>query len=254
MLKNLPREPAAGSRLDDPATTQGRREIIRKKRFLKNVYQDWYARIVRSLPQSGGGVLEVGSGAGFLSELLPGLITSEIMFLPGVSLVLDACRLPFQRAALRAVVMTDVLHHIPQPRLFFREAARSVRPGGVIAMVEPWRTAWSQWVYQHLHHEAFDPGVARWEFPSTGPLSSANGALPWILFERDRATFEREFPEWSVEEIELIMPFRYLLSGGFSFGSFQPGFAYPLWTKLEAMLNPWNDSLAMFAYIRLRRV
>src|SRR5206468_8284916 len=143
-------------------------------------------------PQSVGGVLEVGSGAGFLSELLSGLITSEIMFLPGLSLVLDGCCLPFRDGALRAIVMTDVLHHISQPRLFFREATRSVEPGGVIAMVEPWRTAWSQWVYQNLHHEAFEPDVTRWEFPATGSLSSANGALPWILFERDRAAFEKE--------------------------------------------------------------
>ena len=35
-------------------------------------------------------------------------------------------------------------------------------------------------------------------FPRQGPLSSANQALPWIVFERDRATFEREFPEWRI--------------------------------------------------------
>jgi len=240
--------------LDDPATTYNRRQIIRKKKFLERIYREWYERILQSLPPSPGEVLEVGSGAGFLSELLPGLITSELLLLSGVSLALDACHLPFRKATLRAIVMTDVLHHIPQPRVFFREAARSVRRGGVIAMVEPWRTAWSQWVYQHFHHEAFEPGVPRWEFPSTGPLSSANGALPWILFKRDRATFEAEFPEWSIEDIHLMMPFRYLLSGGVSWTSFQPGLAFPVWRRLEEMLSPWSSSLAMFASIRLRRV
>ena len=120
-------------------------------------------------------------------------------------------------------------------------------------MVEPWRTAWSQWVYRHLHYEAFEPDVARWEFPSTGPLSSANNALPWILFSRDRTMFEQEFPEWSIEEIRLTMPFRYLLSGGMSWASLQPGFAFGMWRRLERMLDAWNPSLAMFAYIRLRR-
>lgn len=30
------------------------------------------------------------------------------------------------------IVMTNVLHHFPQPRLFFTEATRCVRSGGVI--------------------------------------------------------------------------------------------------------------------------
>jgi len=254
MLRKKFLQQGCGRSLDDPATTLHRREIIQKKKFLRSIYLEWYERILGSLPESAGSVLEVGSGAGFLSELLPGLVTSEIIFLPGLSMALDACHLPFQKAALRAIVMMGVLHHIPQPRMFFREAAHSVRPGGVIAMVEPWRTAWSQWVYRHLHHEAFEPEVTRCEFPSTGPLSSANGALPWILFARDRATFEEECPEWSIEEIQLVMPFCYLLSGGFSTVSLQPGFAYPIWRKLEAMLSPLSGSLAMFAFIRLRRV
>jgi len=42
--------------------------------------------------------------------------------------------------SLRAIVMTDVLHHIPNVESFFAEAARCVRPGGVIVMIEPWLT------------------------------------------------------------------------------------------------------------------
>jgi SAM-dependent methyltransferase len=240
--------------LDDPSTTLRRRELILRKRFLRSIYMDWYRQIIESLPECQGTVLEVGSGAGFLSELMPDLITSEVLYLPHVSVILDACHLPIHKAALRAIVMTDVLHHIPDVRLFIREASRTVRPGGVIAMVEPWRTAWSQWVYQNLHHEAFDPDALRWEFPPEGPLSSANGALPWILFQRDRSAFEKEFPEWSIEEIRLTMPFRYLLSGGFSFRSLQPAFVHAWWRKLESSLAPWNSTLAMFAFIRLRRV
>jgi hypothetical protein len=43
-----------------------------------------------------------------------------------------------------------------------------------------------------------NPDAADWSFPAVGPLSGANGALPWILFERDRARFEREFPQWVI--------------------------------------------------------
>jgi SAM-dependent methyltransferase len=115
------------------------------------------------------------------------LITSEVFSCPGVDVVLSALDLPFAVETVRGIVMIDVLHHLPKPRPLSGEAARCVRPGGVIAMIEPRVTPWSRWVYSRLHHEPFDLDVAEWEFPPSGPLSGANGALPYILFVRDRA-------------------------------------------------------------------
>ena len=155
--------------------------------------------------------------------------------------------------ALRGIVMTDVLHHLPEPRRFLAEAARCVRPGGVVVMIEPWATPWSRLIYRHLHHEPFRP-EADWTFPRSGPLSGANGALPWILFERDRQQFEREFPEWKIDGIELMMPFCYLLSGGVSLRSLVPGWTFPALRGFERLLNPYATHLAMFAKIALKRV
>ena len=120
-------------------------------------------------------------------------------------------------------------------------------------MIEPWATTWSKFIYTRLHHEPFQMDVAEWEFPSSGPLSSANGALPWIIFERDRAHFEREFPEWTIQAVELLMPFRYLVSGGVSMRSLMPGWSFGVWWLLERGLTPWLPQLAMFALITLRR-
>jgi len=149
--------------------------------------------------------------------------------------------------------MTDVLHHIPRVRDFFAEAARCVRPGGVVVMIEPWSTAWSGLIYRNLHHEPFVTNVPAWEFPSSGPLSGANGALPWIVFARDRAQFEREFPDWRIRSIEPLMPFRYLISGGVSMRSLMPGPAFGLWRGIEQALQPWASKLGMFACIVLER-
>jgi SAM-dependent methyltransferase len=171
--------------IDDPRTTQLRREIIQEKSFLRQIYQEWYATIAGALPRSMGPVLELGSGAGFLKDFLPGLITSEIFYCPGVDVVLNGQDLPFAAGTLRGIVMTDVFHHLPHPRRFFTEAARCVRPGGVVAMIEPWVTPWSRLIYTRLHHEPFNPEANEWEFPTSGPLSGANGALPYILFDRD---------------------------------------------------------------------
>ena len=120
-------------------------------------------------------------------------------------------------------------------------------------MIEPWVTAWGRWVYTHLHHEPFLPEAPQWEFPQTGPLSGANGALPWILFERDRDRFDWEFPMWEVRSVQPIMPFRYLISGGVSLRSFAPGWSFGAWRALETWMRPWSHHWGMFAHIVLAR-
>ncbi len=244
---------ARGLDPDDPGTTLTRRRIIMGKRFLRKLYDEWYQDLIADLPLIDGPVLEIGSGAGFLKESLPGLITSDVFFLPHLSVVLDASAIPFQRDSLRAVVMIDVLHHLPKPRRLFIESARCVKPGGAIVMIEPWVTAWSKFVYSHFHSEPFEPSANQWEFPSTGPLSGANGALPWIIFHRDRATFETSFPCWRVRSIDLGRPVSYLVSGGVSMRALLPGFAFGLVRSMEQLLDPWKQGLAMFAKIVLTR-
>ena len=236
--------------VDDPRTTLLRREIIQKKSFLNKIYREWYARLAAHMKPSAL-FLELGSGAGFLKEFAPKLITSEVFALPGVDRVVDAHALPFSDDELDGIVMTDVLHHIPQVTRLFREAARCVKPGGQILMIEPWNTAWSRWVYRRLHSEPFDPD-GDWNIPSAGPLSGANGALPWIVFARDRLRFASEFPEWHIESIELLMPFSYLLSGGVSMRTLVPAWAYAPIRWIEGLLN--QERWAMFAMIRIRKV
>ena len=240
--------------VDDPRTTMLRREIVRSKPFLRKLYREWYGLILDALPRSAGRVLELGAGPGFMAELLPSLLTSELVAWDGIALAADGQCLPFSPDSLRAIVMTNVFHHLPDPRTFLLQASACVRPGGVIAMVEPWVTAWSRFVYGHLHEEPFDPDASRWEFSSDGPLSGANGALPWIVFQRDRLQFEREFPSWSLERVEPLMPVRYLLSGGISSRSLMPGFSYGLWRFAERAANPIMNRVAMFALIVLRRL
>jgi SAM-dependent methyltransferase len=244
----------AGMDLDDPATTEVRKQIISSKPLLKAIYDEWYTMLAANLPAGEGPVLELGSGAGYCDRYIPGLITSELLYCPSIQLRLDAQHMPFGEKELRAIVFTDVLHHIPNVRLFFSEAARCIRPGGKVLMIEPWVTAWSRFAYRHLHHEPFSPEVTEWSFPSSGPLSGANGAVPWIVFQRDRRKFETEFPQLEIEHIVPFLPFRYVVSGGVSMRSLMPGFTNGMWLQLERMLRPWMSHLGMFAFISLRRL
>ncbi len=238
--------------LDDPRTTGERRRILASKPLLREIYEEWYAALAAAVPAGDGAVLELGSGAGFLKERLPGLLSSEYFWCPWTDLALDGQRLPFAAGSLRAVVMTNVLHHLPEPARFLAEAARCVRPGGVVAMVEPWNTPWARWVYRRLHHEPFDP-AAGWETAGGGPLTGANGALPWILFERDRERLAREHPQWRVVRVEPTMPFRYLLSGGVSLRALVPAFTAPAWRLFERALAGQRRRLGMFAHVVLER-
>jgi SAM-dependent methyltransferase len=242
-----------GLDVDDPRTTRLRRRILAEKRFLRRIYEDWYRALAASLPPGEGPVLELGSGAGFLADFVPDLVRSEVFHTPGIDAVLDGLALPFRDRSLRGIAMTNVLHHLPRPLRFFAEAARAVQPGGLVTMIEPWVTPWSRWVYTRLHHEPFLPEAREWEIPAGGPLSGANGALPWILFHRDRERFEREAPAWRVRSVQPMMPFRYLVSGGVSLRGLTPAASYPLWKGFERALSPFNGKLAMFAHVVIER-
>jgi SAM-dependent methyltransferase len=253
IIKNLLAHPLTrGMDIDHPSTTILRKRIIKEKTFLRHIYLDWYRMIVDSLPDKIGKILELGSGPGFLEELIPDLITSEVFWEPEVKVVCDGVQLPFPSNSLTGIVMTNVLHHIANPKQFFLEASRCIDSQGRIIMLEPWVSDWSRLVYPHLHHELFEPEVDTWDFQTTGPISSANGALPWIMFNRDRRVFEKEFPQWKIMAIQPMMPFVYLLSGGVSLRSLMPGWSYSIWRSIEKRM--WNNAkVSLFAMVVLQK-
>ena len=238
-----------GQNVDSPMTTERRREILHQKLFLKAIYKEWYRRLLSKFATDAA-ILEIGSGAGFIKEISPAIITSEVLTVSGVDLITDCRALPFGRSCLDGIVMVDVFHHIPSVAGFLREAARCIRPNGRLEMIEPWNTPWAKFIFQRIHPEPFEPD-ATWELPAAGPLSGANGALPWIVFERDCEQFSRAFPEWKLEIRELMMPFSYLFSGGISTRVGLPAFLYHPVRKLESLLN--QERWAMFIHIGLVR-
>jgi hypothetical protein len=83
-------------------------------------------------------------------------------------------------------------------------------------------------------------------------LSGANGALPWIIFERDRRRFEQEF-SMRIDRIQPIMPFRYLFSGGVSMRQLMPTFLDPVCASVERGMQPWMKHWAMFVFVAVSR-
>jgi SAM-dependent methyltransferase len=255
MVKSIFREPGTDVlSLDSIDRTIQHLSIIQRKPFLRKLYLDWYREIGQNLALTAPlPTVELGSGGGFIRQVMPNVITSEVLKIPNVDVIFDGLELPFKPGSIHAIVMVDVFHHLRQPGTFLSQAARCIPAGGILCMIEPWRSTWSDWVYRHLHHEPWEPNAPTWELPSGGPLSQANGAMPWIVFSRDRHRFERCHPEWKLHKIRPHTPFRYLLSGGVSFRTPMPAWSFELATKMEKGLNRMMHHMAMFATITLVR-
>jgi len=239
--------------LDDPAVTDLHGRILRKKTFLKKLYADFYRQFKNAVSNTDGKVLvELGSGGGFIKEIIPNVITSDILSVEGVDKVFSATDMPFGDSSVDAFFMFDVLHHIGEPKRFFNEADRCLKPGGRIVMIEPANTCWARFIYRNFHHEQFDT-QAGWGLDKTGPLSQGNGAMPWIIFVRDRETYEREFPQLKIISLKNHSPMKYLFSGGFTLRQIFPGFAYPAVKAMEFMLWPARNCLGMFMTVVLEK-
>jgi len=238
------------SDIDDPNTTLIHRDIILSKPFLKKIYLFWYQEIIKTF-KSTDKVLEIGSGGGFLKEVFPSVITSDIMPLPNCDMVVDATDIPYEKNSLDGIVMVNVFHHIPDSEKFLNEAQRVLKNGGKIVMVEPAYSGWSNWVYNNFHHEPFDPTMVNWKFESTGPMSSSNQALPYIVFDRDKELFNQKFLNLEITSIKYHTPFSYLMSGGVSMKSLMPSFMYSFIHSVENLISSKN--LNMFWTVEITK-
>lgn len=227
-------------------------QIIKRKSFLKHIYLDFYKSIIpNNIPP--GPVVELGSGGGFIKEVIPNIITSDIIKGVEIDKVFPAEKIPFKKNSVSAFLMIGVLHHIKNSEKALSEMERCLKIGGKIIMIEPYNTCWGEFIFKYIHPERFDP-KASWRISGKGRLSDSNTALPWIIFNRDRERFEKKFPRLKILLIEPFMPFSYLFSGGLSKYQFLPAFTYPLIKALEKAVSPLNRLLGMFALIKLEKI
>jgi SAM-dependent methyltransferase len=247
--------PTALTDLDSPEAIAQHASLIRTKPFLRRVYEEHYSFFraqIGGVPP--GTLIELGSGGGFLREFVPTIICTDLVPANGGQLVCSGLALPFADSSLAALCMLNVFHHLQDARGLLTEASRCLKPGGKLLMVEPANTIFSRFVYRNFHHEPFEPSQSEWQLERGGRMTSANGALPWIVFIRDRQLFERAFPELAIDTIELCHPLRYLVSGGLSLPALLPISLYPMVSFAEKLLTPLMPQLALFMRIVIRRV
>jgi len=241
--------------LDDPERIGEIRALVRRKRFLRRYYREIYERYRHCLSRAPGhgAAVELGSGAGFVKEVIPEIVTSDTLPYAGVDKVIDATKLPFDDESVRAICMTNVFHHIPDVEAFLREARRCLVPGGRVLIVDQHPGWISTPIYKKMRHEPFRMDANEWRFESTGPLSGANGALAWIVFRRDRMRFESGFPELELVRYEPHSPLRYWLAGGLKRWSLLPGWAFGPATALDRALLAVTVETGSFVDVELRK-
>jgi len=121
-------------------------------------------------------VLDVGCGAGFLSNTL----AQQGHRLTGIDLspkslevakaydqtqtvqyqTADACSLPFKDAQFEAVCAMDLLEHVENPNQVIAESARVLKPGGLL-FFHTFNRTWLSWLFAIKGLEWFIPNTPR---------------------------------------------------------------------------------------------
>ena len=230
------------------------REMIRSKPAVESCYQLWYSLLLADVGSvaNEGLVVELGSGSSFIKEIYPDVITSDVV--PGaVDMVIDGRKLPFEDGSVKALLLTHVFHHIPDVRLFLREAERVLVPGGVVSMIDCAHTPISKVFFGRLHPEPYNWRASAWDFPPGDSMLDSNQALSWMVFERDFDIFSDEFLGLFLEQKSFLPWFSYLLSGGVNLRSIVPPRAANFFEWLDKKLKPIDRFGAIHWHLTVRR-
>ena len=228
------------------------RKLIKQKGILNKIYIDFYNQF-KSINFPRGNIVELGSGGGFIKEIFPNVITTDLIKAPGIDKIISATDMPFSNNSVSGYLMIDVLHHIKDAEKAFREMERTLKVNGKIIMIEPFNSLWGQLIYRFSHYESFDP-KASWKVGGEGRMSDSNTALPWIIFVRDRKIFEKKFPNLRIVKVYPHSPFKYLFSGGLTNWQFLPTLTYPLIRFSDHVVSKVFPQGSMFVTIKLEKV
>jgi SAM-dependent methyltransferase len=215
------------------------RQIWKTKPVLREIYQDYYRRIVTA--SNTGPTLEIGGGSGNLKEFAPDVISIDILQAPWLDTVADAQSLPFVSGHFQNIVMLDVLHHIQYPRKFLTEAIRVLQSKGRLIIIEPAITPVSWFFYKLFHPEPInlyaDP-LEDGHVDARRDPYDANQAIPTLLVGRYRNKMEQQFPQLKLMHCEWLSFIAYPLSGGFRSWSLIPNSVIKPILEIENRLAP----------------
>jgi SAM-dependent methyltransferase len=234
------------------------RELWEKKKALRILYRGYHRQLFESCPE--GAILDIGGGTAHIKESRPDVVSADILSFPGIDVVADAHEMPFRKEFFAGVVMLDVLHHLERPIEFLQEAARVLKPGGRLAMIEPAMTTIARRFYDRFHEEPVDMNADPFApvaiNPDRDPFD-ANQAIPTLLFATApaRRRVEQTIPSLRVRSVEWHSLFAYPMSGGFQNWSLLPAaLAGPMLAFEKRIPDTMRKHLAFRMMVVLERV
>ncbi len=211
-----------------------RRQVWAQKPQIRLVYERWVKKIQKFLVD--GPLLEVGSGSGLLKDFLPEVILSDVFKLPWIDQVVDCMDLPFEQDTLAGIISLDLLHHVAQPHAFLREAARVLKPGGRLFLIEPYITPGSYFGYKLLHHEDINFKEYHVCIDKTGKKADpwqGNSALANLVFKRDLSRWDSLQPDLDIIHRQIFSFFDFQAAAGFKQYAFVPHWLFKHLVKVD---------------------
>jgi len=247
----------------DRAATMRNHARLSANKNLLFWYHELYCDQFKNFPNPATlSILEIGSGTSPLKQFFPNVITSDVLDLDYLDLVFDCHQIEkldaIKDESLDVITLTNVLHHLKSPIAFLNGAASKLKPGGKVIATEPFFSLLSTLIFKYLHHEPVDLRIAEPELENVqGPLTSANSALPWLIFYRRRDWLDRLNENYDVYRVS-VRPFSalsYMMTGGISRRVPIPGPFYRAMFPIDLALSRYFPSLcaSFFTVVMTRR-
>lgn len=232
--------------------------VLARKPMLRAVFTGFHRtfdRLDKKFLSGAGDRIEIGAGVAPIRDSFPDVLATDIVPGPGLDLVLNAEQMNLPDGSVRALFGQNCFHHFPHPTRFFEELERVLVPGGGVILLEPYYGPFAAVLFRRMFRtEGYDRDFPSWETPACGPMNGANQALSYIVFQRDRAEFERRFPHLEIVHQETCGNYlMYLLSGGLNFRQLWPGWAASVLWLFQKLLSPFDRWLALHHVVVIQR-
>jgi SAM-dependent methyltransferase len=233
-------------------------KVLARKRMLREVFVEFhhdFHRLARRYFKGEGLEVELGAGIAPMRNSYPEVLATDIVLAEQLDMALNAEAMSLESRSVKAFYGQNCFHHFPHPDRFFNELERTLIPGGGAILIEPFYGPFAAFLYKRLFKtEGFDMQFPSWETPATGPMNGANQALSYIVFVRDRKTFEHKHPTLEIVHQEVCLNYpRYLISGGLNFRQLLPDAFIPVIKVIEKIVSPLRRLLALHHIVVIRR-
>ena len=230
------------------------KKIWDSKKIIRDIYTSYYKMILKDINDEAK-IIELGGGSGNFKQFEPRVISSDIVPSDYLDMCFDAHNMPFENNEVSSIVMIDVLHHLSNPILFFKEVARVLKNRGRIIILEPYPSLFSSIVYKLFHPEPFIFDVDYFnkiETETKDPWDS-NQAISYLLFFKHRDKFLKYFKDSGINlkflKIKKLSCILYPLSGGFENRQLIPDFLIPFFKIIEFLFIPLRPLFAFRDYV-----